>query len=326
MLKNSVKRALLPFVWAGIPLLAPLAFASGAAGQTEAAPFDLAKFLAPFHSVVLHYPIGFVTMAVILEALTFFNRSIEIRRIIVLVMGLAAATAVLSATFGIFRSGGGEYDPQMLSTHKYSGIAVTVLCVVGFVLVLAAGRAATVGPLVAVHRVLLLGNLTVLVIAGHQGGNLTHGRNYLMEGAPAFLKALMEEKPATNVAAGEADRYFTEEIEPVLRAKCFACHGPEKQKGGYRLDDPALALKGGDSGEPAIVPGKPMESHLVKLVLLPEDDDDVMPPSGKSPLTPEEIGRLIAWIRSGAAMPTAAAPVGANGTTPPTAGGAGQKE
>jgi uncharacterized membrane protein/mono/diheme cytochrome c family protein len=298
---------LLAFTPGGLPA------ADAAAAASES--FDWAKFLAPFHSVVLHYPIGFVTMAVILECLSFFNRSVEIRRIIVLVMGLAAFSAVLSAAFGIFRSGAGEYDPQMLNTHKWSGISVTLLCLAGFALVFAASRANAARPLLAVHRVLLVGNLTVLVIAGHLGGNLTHGRNYLLEGAPEFIKALLEEKPAAagTVSKDEAGRYFTEEIEPVLRAKCYACHGPEKQRGGYRLDDPAIALKGGDSEEVAVVPGSPMESNLIRLILLPEDDDDVMPPSGKSPLTPEEIGRLIAWVRSGAVMPALApAAVGAN--------------
>ena len=273
------------------------------------AGFELGKFLAPFHSVVLHYPIGFVTMAVILEVLAFFRTSAELRKIIVLVMGCAAATAVLSAASGIFRSGGGGYEEAALSSHKWYGISVTVLSVVGFALVFAVGRSPGVKSLLPTYRVLLAGNLVVLIIAGHLGGNLTHGKNYLFEGAPEFIKALMEEPAAAPaaVAGGEREKYYLDHIEPIFREKCYSCHGPEKQKGDYRLDQREVALKGGDSEEPGIVPGDPIASYLVHLILLPMDDDDVMPPSGKSPLTAEDMGRLISWIRDGAVFAPAAA-------------------
>src|SRR5436190_4293018 len=57
--------------------------------------FDLARFLAPFHTVVLHYPIGFITLAAILELLTFRNRSSELRMVIRLVMGLGAVMCIV---------------------------------------------------------------------------------------------------------------------------------------------------------------------------------------------------------------------------------------
>jgi len=77
----------------------------------------------------------------------------------------------------------------------------------------------------------------------------------------------------------------------------------EKQKGRYRLDQADIALKGGDSGKIAIKPGDPMESHLVRLILLPANHDDVMPPAGKQTLKSDEIMVLIDWIRNGATFP-----------------------
>jgi hypothetical protein len=85
-----------------------------------------------------------------------------------------------------------------------------------------------------------------------------------------------------------------------LETKCLQCHGEAKHKGGYRLDVSEMALKGGESGRAAIKPGDPLESNLVRLILLPRDSDDVMPPEGKEPLTSDEIMILIRWIQAGA--------------------------
>ena len=71
-------------------------------------------------------------------------------------------------------------------------------------------------------------------------------------------------------------------------------------KSGYRLDVGEIALKGGESGKPAIKPNDAFQSNLIRLVMLPRDHDDVMPPTGKEPLTTEEVVTLINWIQEGA--------------------------
>jgi len=53
---------------------------------------------------------------------------------------------------------------------------------------------------------------------------------------------------------------YARDIEPVLKARCFECHGPARQRGGYRLDVRASATGSGDSGAKGIVPGKSAES------------------------------------------------------------------
>ncbi len=95
---------------------------------------------------------------------------------------------------------------------------------------------------------------------------------------------------------------FNRDVRPILSDTCFHCHGPDEKerKGGLRLDIREAALKGGESG-PAFVPGKPEESELVKRLLLPHDDDDLMPPKKlKKPLKPEQIATIKKWIAEGA--------------------------
>jgi hypothetical protein len=95
---------------------------------------------------------------------------------------------------------------------------------------------------------------------------------------------------------------FAKDVLPIFRTRCFACHGPEKQKSSYRLDQKKAALAGGDFGEAAITPGKSDESPLVAYVS--GKSDIVMPPEGDR-LTADEIALLKRWIDEGAAWPDA---------------------
>ena len=96
---------------------------------------------------------------------------------------------------------------------------------------------------------------------------------------------------------------FDKEVRPLLEQRCFDCHGPDKQKGGLRLDQKAAVLSGGDSAEPALVAGNSAESLLIKRVLTPNPDES-MPPKGKR-LTDQEIAVLKKWIDRGAHWPGA---------------------
>ena len=66
---------------------------------------------------------------------------------------------------------------------------------------------------------------------------------------------------------------FEKEIQPILDAKCLDCHGPKKQKSGFRVDQRAVMLMGGDSGKASIVPGEPGKSHLIELVKSTDEDE-----------------------------------------------------
>src|ERR1051326_4930926 len=85
-------------------------------------------------------------------------------------------------------------------------------------------------------------------------------------------------------APGDRDGFFNTRAQPLLAAQCFSCHRAT-QMGGLQLDSREHALKGGKSG-PAVVPGNPDQSLLIRAVSY-TDERLKMPPQGK--LSQEQI-------------------------------------
>ena len=281
------------------------------AGVVEATRrFDWPPFLGPFHAVVLHLPIGFLMMGALLELYSLRRPSEDLKRIVRLVILVGGISGAVAAGFGIAQASGGGYDSKTVELHRWFGLSVPAAAFLTLAVQHWAYRKAAAG-LVFGYRACLLGTVSLLMIAGHFGGNLTHGAGYLVENAPTFIKDLLGSPPPAAahqaVAQDAPQRLYVDKVEPIFKAKCYACHGPEKQKGGFRLDDPVRARQGGESGEPGVKPGDVIGSHLAKLILLPPDHDDVMPPSSKGQLTPDELMSILQWIRTGAVVPSAKA-------------------
>ncbi|MBI2947700.1 MAG: hypothetical protein HYY23_08630 [Verrucomicrobia bacterium] len=276
-----------------------------AASPASARIFQWRPFLAPFHSVVLHYPIGFLTLAFILELYGWWRPSRELRQITTLVILLSLISGILAATLGLMRAGSGGYDGRSLALHRVFGLAIPLLTLLTLFLQVRWRRGRENNRVVQTgYRTCLILSLVALVIGGHLGGNLTHGAKYLVQNAPQFVKALLEEDESgeteQETTLNADQKLFVETIQPIFEAKCIACHGPEKQKGAYRLDQTAIAFKGGESGLEAIRPKDPLHSELVRRMLLPGDHDEAMPPEGKPCLSAEEILQLVRWIQNGA--------------------------
>ncbi|MFN0051868.1 MAG: PSD1 and planctomycete cytochrome C domain-containing protein [Planctomycetales bacterium] len=101
----------------------------------------------------------------------------------------------------------------------------------------------------------------------------------------------------------EQTAFFEKSIRPVLVAHCYKCHSTQAQeiKGGLRLDLKEGWQTGGDSGEPAIVPGEPDKSPLIRAVRH-DTREEAMPPN--QPRLPDAvIADLVAWVSQGAPDP-----------------------
>src|SRR5258708_999010 len=88
----------------------------------------------------------------------------------------------------------------------------------------------------------------------------------LPEAEPA---AAMPPRSVSDISAVDFDK----EIRPIFENRCYECHSSQKQKSGLRLDRKSSALKGGDSGKPALIAGKTVESLLIQKITSQDPDE-----------------------------------------------------
>jgi hypothetical protein len=107
---------------------------------------------------------------------------------------------------------------------------------------------------------------------------------------------------ATVCQAAENRVDYLEEIKPILRERCFACHGVWKQKAGLRLDTVEGMLRGGDSGA-VITRGDASKNILLERVSAADVTERMPPEHEGDPLSVAQIALLRAWIEQGATAP-----------------------
>lgn len=129
---------------------------------------------------------------------------------------------------------------------------------------------------------------------------------------PAQLKLIRQwiqegaEWPAGQTLTQQKKVRFVKDVQPILEYNCVACHRADYDKGDVRMDTGKDLFAGGDSG-PGVVPGEPDKSWVHLTMIMPEEDDLLMPPTKKGgALPPEEIEIIRLWIEQGAWMPSEA--------------------
>ncbi len=95
----------------------------------------------------------------------------------------------------------------------------------------------------------------------------------------------------------ETDKAYEHVIAPILASRCTGCHGAIKAKGKFRLHTKEEIQK-----SETVVGGKVGESSLIERIMLPDDDEDVMPPEGKDRLSAEQKKIINWWIAEGASF------------------------
>ncbi len=132
----------------------------------------------------------------------------------------------------------------------------------------------------------------------------------------AFLASIASIAAAVAAEPTRAQlEFFENKIRPVLARDCYKCHSAsaEKVKGGLLLDSREGLLKGGASG-PAIVPGDPGKSLLIRAIRH-ADPDLQMPPQDKK-LSDPQIADLVSWVKMGAPDPRTATAAQKNRAAP----------
>jgi uncharacterized membrane protein/mono/diheme cytochrome c family protein len=252
----------------------------------------LTEFFGRLHPVLVHLPIGFLILALVLQWLNVKEKYFGILPAVRVSFLLGMISAILSCLSGWTLSSGGEYDEATLSFHKWFGISVAILSIIGYVF--------SARPSSIVKRVVAFITIILIIITGHLGGTLTHGDSFLTKGI--FVDKTDSAHQSKKIIANVQDAFvFADIIQPVLTDKCGGCHSAKKQKGGLRLDAKEWILKGGKDGQ-VFTTGNAEASDLYKRLVLDPLEEKHMPPKGKPPLTEQEINLLHWWISSNAAF------------------------
>ena len=267
---------------------------------------DWAAFIGRFHPVLVHLPIGFLILAVLLE-MGRLTRKIEVKEsTVAFVLFWSAIGATLSCIVGYLLSLGGGYEIELLEKHKWQGIWVAIAAWIAWIAKSELFFEKIPFGTLLYFPSLLIGGVFIM-LAGHNGGSLTHGEGYLTQETPEPFRHWLGMAPKAKKGAEEikpiADinnaMVFQEVVNPILKARCVQCHNANKSKGDLRMDDIELLKKGGENG-PVFVAGKGEESEMIKRCLLPLESEDHMPPKGKTQLTDGQVALLSWWIDQGA--------------------------
>lgn len=243
---------------------------------------EIIKYLGNFHPVVLHLPIGaflFTFLLFVSQKYLKSNFNPAVR------MGLLFSfiTSIITSIFGYILHLNGDYDSVLVDRHMWLAIATTIL--IGFVLYLHKKQK----PYNHILSSFVFATV-LLTITGHNGGSLTHGKDYLK--LPDFEKEI-------SIVSYDSIHVFNQVISPILDSKCVKCHNTGKSKGNLMLSSIDKILLGGEKGQ-IIKSNSSVDSRLYTYLNLPIDDEMHMPPDGNSQLNDNEKELIKLWIDEGA--------------------------
>lgn len=261
---------------------------------------DWVRFLGHFHPVVLHLPIGIFILILMQELLAIFTRYKPQSGLFPIFFG--AITAIFAVLFGfLLYQGGGFEGSELVEDHLWGGIAFTCMAILSLIV---KSWVTAPGASQAFYRLMVFLSVGVMTYASHDGASITHGKDHLTKYAPDSLRQVLGLEPKANKEDIEAKPLeeqivYADLVQPILNLRCVECHKEGKSKGRFRMDTYELLVKGGKEGE-AIEPGNALDSNIIFRAELPEDDDEHMPPEGKTDIEAHELAVIKWWIDAGA--------------------------
>ena len=266
------------------------------------------RFLGRLHPLAVHFPVGLLVFAAILELFTLKKFRSSLRPGINLLVVAGVISAIFSAVFGFLLSRDGDYGED-LNIHQWIGIATACLGAVSWLLLNRILKKNQLNLVIPYRSILFISALGVSV-AGHFGASLAHGNDYLSSTLPwseDYTAAgsdnfeLASFKNDTSKLTKKQEAELNVQVRAIFAHNCYKCHGAEKVKGELRLDRKNMVFKGGENG-PVIIPGNASESEIFKRITLPSSHKDRMPSKGKK-LSENDIAVINFWIQKGAPWP-----------------------
>ena len=239
-------------------------------------------FIGRFHPIILHLPIGGLIALFVMEIISSYRPKLKLDSACSILLWFSVITVIPSAILGFMLGSSGNYDDELLNLHKWLGWLTALVCVWLLYFNLKSKKT---------YRLFLYTNVLFLSIAGHFGGQLTHGKDYLTKYMPLGMKKVLNIDDERNylVVDRKIDSfsndatYYVNQIKPIVENYCYKCHGQEKQKGDMRFDNIDWDMVNGFDAE--------KWNMMLNEINLGE-----MPPSDEPQLSDEDRRTLVDWI------------------------------
>ena len=248
-------------------------------------------FVGRFHPLILHLPIGALVILFIMEIVHAFRPKLKLDSACNLLLWFSVISIIPTLALGFLLGTSGSYDDDLLNSHKWLGWFTALICI--WLVVLRQKKSSdNENKVTRFYKAFLFTNVVLLSLAGHYGGYLTHGEDYLTKYMPLALKNILKidsmerEYVAINEAVDSTSQealYYKSHIQPILETYCYECHGAEKQKGEMRLDVLHWDMINGADAE--------KWHSAMNVINLGE-----MPPKKKKQLKDEERRAVVEWM------------------------------
>ncbi|MEQ8555728.1 MAG: DUF1592 domain-containing protein [Cyclobacteriaceae bacterium] len=246
-----------------------------------------------FHPLLVHLPIGVLIALFTLEIINLYKPEYNLAMACKLLIWLAVITAIPTVLAGLLLASDGGYGSKAV-THQWLGWLTALLSI--WLLVLHHTEIIVKKKHFSrIYHGALVVNMLLLSAAGHMGGTLTHGSDYLTELLPDEIKSILgndrNERLAHLISQNavykleDLQPVYHESVEPILSNSCYSCHGDEKQKGGLQLN----------TLDPDIINGKDGAKWRAALDMINLGE---MPPEDEQPLSDQERKQLVEWLTS----------------------------
>lgn len=175
------------------------------------------EFLGHLHPVFVHLPIGFLILAYLLQY--FFKIKEGKSKLIDFVLLLGVASSLLAAFLGWMLSLSGGYEEKLLNWHRWTAILVCVFSI----FLLAYKWLKKDGYATILYHVMFQLMILTLVLAGHFGGEMTHGEGYLFSFESSNKNVINKKSVILKPADTSSLAIYAGLVEPVLSKKCMQC-------------------------------------------------------------------------------------------------------
>ncbi len=248
-------------------------------------------FLGRFHPIILHLPIGALIVLFFMEIINAVRSKLNLDTACNLLLWFSVISIIPTITLGFLLGSSGSYDDELLNSHKWLGWFTALISIW---LVVFRQKRPLLNPndVTKFYKIFLFVNVVLLSLAGHYGGYLTHGEDYLTKYMPSAMKSVLDiydgdkEYLVINQAVdstSEEALYYKNYIQPIMKTYCYECHGGKKQKGEMRFDTLDWDIINGPDAE--------KWHSAMNVINLGE-----MPPKKKQQLNDDERRSVVSWM------------------------------